>query len=59
MSTIDSRYCIVQVDPHTGVFRTVAAIRDTIDEANQYIENIPERFRKWYKVWCVSDIQTK
>lgn len=57
MSTIDRRYCIVEVDPHTHAFRSVAAIRNTIEDAAEYIERMPDELRQWYVIWGVYDFE--
>ena len=51
MGTITRRYCIVRVDPHSGVFHSVEAIRNTLDEASDYISRIPAELQRWYIIW--------
>ena len=55
MSTIERRYCIVKVDPHSGVFHSVEAIRKTLDEVSDYFSHIPDELRRWYIIWDTSD----
>lgn len=57
MSTIDRRYCIVEVDPHTHVFHSVAAIRNTIEDAVEYMERMPNELRQRYVIWGVYDFE--
>lgn len=57
MSNIERRYCIVQVDPHSGVFHSVEAIRRTLEEANDYISRIPVELQRWYIIWDAPDFE--
>lgn len=57
MSNIERRYCIVKVDPHSGVFHSVEAIRKTLDEVSDYFSNIPDELRQWYIIWDTPDFE--
>lgn len=57
MSNIERRYCIVKVDPHSGVFHSVEAIRKTLDEVSDYFSNIPDELRRWYIIWDTPDFE--
>lgn len=57
MSTIERRYCIVKVDPHSGVFHSVVAIRKTLDEVSDYFSRIPAEFQRWYLIWDTPDFE--
>lgn len=57
MSNIERRYCIVRVDPHSGVFHSVEAIRRTLEEANDYISRIPVELQRWYIIWDAPDFE--
>mgnify|MGYP003402853010 FL=1 len=57
MSNIERRYCIVKVDPHSGVFHSVEAIRKTLDEVSDYFSHIPDELRRWYIIWDTPDFE--
>jgi hypothetical protein len=57
VSTIERKCCIVKVNPYTGEFVSVEAIRSTQEEASHYIqEHRYDDDVDWLVVWAVVDI---
>lgn len=56
MSSINRQYCIVKVEPETGIFFSVEAIRPTIEEATNFLkEHEHDDDANWYVLWAVAD----
>lgn len=56
MSSINRQYCIVKVEPETGIFFSVEAIRPTIEEAANFLkEHEHDDDANWYVLWAVAD----
>ena len=56
MSSINRRYCIVKVEPETGIFFSVEAIFPTIEKATNFLkEHEHDDDADWYVLWAVVD----